>query len=159
MAVVAPEAAGGRTSGAAGQAVARFLGDDGLAQAMHPYLGRVEFEAGARVIEQGAVSDDIYFIEVGEGIVQLEPTDAAPVKLAAFDPRRSRLLPRRTPIRINHCPDADRRVEPQPRGPRQPRSGGAGGGGKVPPADGARARRAAPERKPVDSGTRRLTPA
>ena len=39
---------------------------------------------GARVIEQGAISDDIYFVEEGEGVVQLEPKDGAPVKLAAF---------------------------------------------------------------------------
>jgi SulP family sulfate permease len=84
MAALAPESVEPLASGAAGQAVAGILGDDGLARAMYPYLDRVLFEAGARVIEQGAISDDIYFIEEGEGVVQLEPADAAPVRLAAF---------------------------------------------------------------------------
>jgi sulfate permease, SulP family len=83
LVTVAPELTAVAPPGA-GHAVARILGEDELAGAMYPYLDHVEFPAGARVIEQGAISEDIYFVEEGEGIVQLEPKDGAPVKLAAF---------------------------------------------------------------------------
>lgn len=71
-------------SAVGGGAVARLLGDATLAQEMYRFLERVEFPTGARIIEQGAFSDDMYFVEQGEGLVQLEPVGAAPVKLAAF---------------------------------------------------------------------------
>jgi SulP family sulfate permease len=50
----------------------RLLGDEALAQAVSPYLKRVEFGAGERLIQQGAKADDIYFIETGRGSVVLE---------------------------------------------------------------------------------------
>lgn len=66
----------------AGAAIGRLLGDPAFA----PYLDRIAFPAGARMIEQGARSDDIYFVEAGEGRVQLEPSDGPTVKLAEFGP-------------------------------------------------------------------------
>ena len=143
-------------------AVARFLGDDALAATMLPYLERDEFPAGARIIEQGATSDDIYFVEEGEGIVQLEPPGSAPVKLASFaggtiageiafyrgEPRSASVIAR-TPVaawRLGRAALA--RIDAEHPAARR----------DLPRANGTGARGPAAERQPADPGAGGLAP-
>jgi SulP family sulfate permease len=63
-----------------------LLGDIELARAIFPYLLRVEYGAGERLIEQGTRADDIYLVEAGTGTVILEGKGGEPVALMDFGP-------------------------------------------------------------------------
>src|SRR5690606_24111544 len=56
----------------AAESLAQLLGDKALAEAVSPYLERLEVAAGDRLILQGSEADDIYVIESGSGDVLLE---------------------------------------------------------------------------------------
>lgn len=45
------------------------------------YMERIELAAGDRLIDQGAESDDLYFIESGQVTAQLESADGPPMRL------------------------------------------------------------------------------
>ncbi|WP_423065916.1 SulP family inorganic anion transporter [Devosia sp. CN2-171] len=66
--------------------LARLLGDADLADAIFPYLQRIPYEAGERLIQQGAVADDIYIVETGRGSVILENERGESVNLLDFGP-------------------------------------------------------------------------
>ncbi|MGC4077455.1 MAG: SulP family inorganic anion transporter [Rubrivivax sp.] len=66
--------------------LARLLGDTQLAQSIFPYLDKVEFAVGERLIRQGEQAEDIYFIEAGHGAVVLESDRGEPVGLMDFEP-------------------------------------------------------------------------
>ncbi|MCB1489916.1 MAG: SLC26A/SulP transporter family protein, partial [Bauldia sp.] len=56
--------------------------DERLARAMLPHLERVEIAPGARLIEQGTPSGDIFFIESGRAAVVLEDSEVVHVRVA-----------------------------------------------------------------------------
>lgn len=64
----------------------RLLGDEDLAHAVFPYLDRLEYAAGERLIQQGSKADDIYVIETGRGAVVLEGDIGGPVRVLDFGP-------------------------------------------------------------------------
>ncbi len=66
--------------------LARLLGDAELAAAIFPYLQRVAYAPGERLIQQGAIADDIYIVEAGRGSVILEDERGEPVNLLDFGP-------------------------------------------------------------------------
>jgi SulP family sulfate permease len=72
------------TAPAASAALARHLGSEALADQLRPYCDKVVFDAGTRLIDQGAAADDIFFIDSGEGVVMLEAEHGDNVKLMAF---------------------------------------------------------------------------
>ncbi len=58
--------------------------DRPLAEALLPFLERIDIEPGTKLIEQGTPSDDIYFVERGRAAVELESRDHAPVRVATI---------------------------------------------------------------------------
>src|SRR5262249_20555940 len=52
------------------------------------YLERREVAAGAQLMAQGAVADDLYFIEAGQGTAQLEREGGAPMRLQTVAGRK-----------------------------------------------------------------------
>ncbi len=84
--VLGVEAAPGLDDASAEASLARLLGDETLARLVFPYMTRVDFAAGERLIEQGARADDIYFVASGTGAVMLENAPGGPVALSDFGP-------------------------------------------------------------------------
>ncbi len=66
-------------------ALATVTGDRSLAEQLLPYLERTDLAADAILIEQGAASSDIYFIEAGRAAVVLA-AGAERVRLATLGP-------------------------------------------------------------------------
>ncbi len=58
--------------------------DRALAEALLPFLERLELAAGSRLIVEGEPSDDIYFIEHGRAAVELTGEAEANVRLATI---------------------------------------------------------------------------
>lgn len=70
--------------GVSGSSLAQHLGSERLAGDLRPYCEMVTIPAGTKLIAQGEVADDIFFIATGEGEVLLEGEQAEPVKLMGF---------------------------------------------------------------------------
>ncbi len=64
----------------------QLLGDPDLASAVFPYLQRLDYSAGERLIVQGTAADDILIVESGNGAVLLESRGDGPVALMDFAP-------------------------------------------------------------------------
>src|SRR5262249_37045604 len=58
-----------------------IVNDRATAEQIAPFCGRVEIPPGMRLIEQGAASDDIFFVESGHAAVEMDTGDGETLRL------------------------------------------------------------------------------